>query len=202
MQQIKLALIVIRSNIYMIFLKLKYRKIKYKFLLIKDKTARINILKKGNLFIGSKVKINANSEIKCSKSIVLKNGVEIGNGTSIISTSTGDIEIGNNVFLNRNCIVVSCEHIKIGDGTAIGCNVTILDHDHYYVRDGVQPWNKVKTLPVIIGENVWIGANSIILSGTTIGDNAVIAAGSVVKGNIPSSKLMIQKRNTEFRDIQ
>ena len=61
---------------------------------------------------------------------------------------------------------------------------------------------EIKTSPVVIGKNVWIGANTTILAGTHIGDNCVIAAGSVIKGDIEKSKLVIQKRSTEIRTIE
>ena len=51
---------------------------------------------------------------------------------------------------------------------------------------------------VIIGENVWIGSNVVILRDTVIGDNSVIAAGSVVKGNVPSNTLFVNKRENIF----
>ncbi|MBZ4299525.1 hypothetical protein LAJ56_16345 [Streptococcus pneumoniae] len=53
---------------------------------------------------------------------------------------------------------------------------------------------KFKTAPVMIGENVWIGANSIVLKGVSIGENSVVAAGSVVTKDIPADTIFIQKR--------
>ena len=47
---------------------------------------------------------------------------------------------------------------------------------------------------IIIGRNVWIGANTVILRGTTIGDNAVIAAGSVLKGDVAPNTVFLNKR--------
>ena len=58
---------------------------------------------------------------------------------------------------------------------------------------------KYKTAPVEIGNNVWIGANCVILRGTKIGDNCVVAAGSVIKGEFPANTLIYQKRDTEVK---
>ena len=51
-----------------------------------------------------------------------------------------------------------------------------------------------KTSPVIIGNNVWIGANTVILRGTEIGDNCVIGAGCVIKGKYGANSVIVQKR--------
>lgn len=106
--------------------------------------------------------------------------------------SNAKLKIGNNVSLNYNDMIVCHEKITIGNDVQLSPNVQIYDHDHDY-KAGLKKM-KYKTAPVEIGNEVWIGANSIILRGTTIGDNAVIGAGSVVKGNIPAGTVFVQKR--------
>ena len=59
-----------------------------------------------------------------------------------------------------------------------------------------------KTAPVEIGNNVWIGANTIILRGTKIGDNCVIGAGSIVKGNVLSNSVFLQKKENMVKEIE
>lgn len=78
------------------------------------------------------------------------------------------------------------ESIRIGKHTSIGGNVKIFDHDFHPInpQERLQhPNSGMKTKSVNIGENVFIGANAIILKGTKIGDNCVIGAGAVVAGN-------------------
>ena len=53
----------------------------------------------------------------------------------------------------------------------------------------------------MIGNRVWIGANTVILRGTVIGDDCVIGAGSVVKGNVPANSVLVQKRDDEIIKI-
>ena len=80
--------------------------------------------------------------------------------------------------LNLNCFA----SIEIGDDVAISDNVSIRDSDnHEIMTEGFQ-----KSLPIKIGNHVWIGMNVTILKGVTIGDGAVIAAGAVVNKNIPA----------------
>lgn len=80
----------------------------------------------------------------------------------------------------------------------LGPNVLIYDHDHDYKAKGGVFSLKYKTTPIVIGNNVWIGANSIILRGTSIGNNCVVGAGCVLKGEYPDNSIIVQKRNTEI----
>ena len=50
--------------------------------------------------------------------------------------------------------------------------------------------------PIIIGNDCWIGANTVILRGTKIGDNCVVGAGCVLKGVFPTNSVIVQKRQT------
>ena len=84
--------------------------------------------------------------------------------------------------------------ITLDSGVELSPNVQIYDHDHDFRADGGIKAGKYKTTPVSIGKNVWIGANSVILRGSTIGENAVVGAGSVVKGMIQENSVFVQKR--------
>ncbi|MDR3282165.1 MAG: sugar O-acetyltransferase [Candidatus Methanoplasma sp.] len=90
-----------------------------------------------------------------------------------------NIILGRGVLVNYNCVLLDCAEIRIGDHVLIGPNVNIVtaDHplDHVKRRDWV-----TSSLPVTIGDDVWIGAGAVIKSGVTVGDRAVIGAGSVV----------------------
>ena len=59
---------------------------------------------------------------------------------------------------------------------------------------------KYKTAPVEIGNNVWIGANCVILRGTKIGDNCVVAAGSVIKGRVPGEYPYLSEARNRDKD--
>ena len=58
------------------------------------------------------------------------------------------------------------------------------------------------TAPVHIGDNVWLGANVVVLKGVTIGNNAVIAANSVVCKDVPANTLFHEKRDQVYRELQ
>lgn len=127
--------------------------------------------------------------------------LKIRNGAKVIVRKDGKCVIGHHCFINSNSLLVCHNRIQIGDYCQISPHVQIYDHDHdFRDREGLKA-KKFKCDPVIIGSNVWIGAESVILRGTKIGDNCVIGAGSIIKGNIPSNTVVVQKRNTIQKGI-
>ena len=96
----------------------------------------------------------------------------------------GHLKIGNNTYINPNCIIVCKHKISIGDNCAISWNVTIMDDDLHTVA------NSNKANKIFIGNKVWIGANVFITKGVHIGDGAIIAANAVVTKNVPSFSLV------------
>lgn len=100
----------------------------------------------------------------------------------------GQLIIGKKVYFNHNCSITCIDYISIGDYSCIANNVVIVDHDHIMGKDGVT--KKLKSMPVIIEERVWIGANAVITAGVHIGVGAVVAAGAVVTKDVPSHTLV------------
>jgi acetyltransferase-like isoleucine patch superfamily enzyme len=98
-----------------------------------------------------------------------------------------NITIGKNVFFNTGCTFQDLGGITIGDGTQIGQNVVLVTLNHGAVSE---KRHITYPFPIVIGKNVWIGANATILPGVTIGDNAIIGAGAVVTKNIPASAIV------------
>lgn len=123
--------------------------------------------------------------------------LKMHNGAKLRVRQGASLEVGNNFGMSNGCVVTAYEHITIGDNVMLGPNVLIYDQDHDYLAPGGVTAGQYKTAPIAIGNNVWIGANSVILRGTTIGDNSVVGAGSILKGNYPSNSLILQKRETK-----
>ncbi len=96
------------------------------------------------------------------------------------------VYLGKNVYANYNLTLVDDGYIYIGDKVMFGPNVTITTAGHPIepsLRERALQFNK----DVHIEENVWIGANVVILPGVTIGKNSVIGAGAVVTKDIPAN---------------
>jgi maltose O-acetyltransferase len=94
-----------------------------------------------------------------------------------------NIELGERVFFNFNCVVLDVCPVRIGDFTLFGPAVQIYTPMHPFNAELRRREEFGK--PVEIGSDVWVGGGAIILPGVTIGSRAVIGAGSVVTRDIP-----------------
>ncbi|PZW43769.1 succinyltransferase-like protein [Mesonia algae] len=133
--------------------------------------------------------------------ILLGNKVRVHTGTKIRAISGGVVEIGTNATFNYNCMIVALKNIKIGAGVEFGPNVLVYDHDHDFRAKGGLKANKYKYGSVEIGDNSWVGANTIILRGTKLGKNCVVGAGCVISGEFPDNSIITQKRETTVRSV-
>ncbi|VTS17456.1 acetyltransferase [Streptococcus porcinus] len=98
--------------------------------------------------------------------------------------------IGKNVYINFNLTLVDDTFITIGDNTMIAPNVTIISGTHP-LQPSLREQGLQYNLPVQIGKNCWIGANTTVLPGISIGDNSVIGANSLVTKDIPANSLAL-----------
>lgn len=109
-----------------------------------------------------------------------------------------NIVFGERVFVNSGCRFQDQGGIRIGDGALIGHNVVLatLNHDLDPQERGT-----VVPAPIVIGNQVWIGANATVLPGITIGDGAVIAAGAVVTRDVAPNTVVGGVPAKHIRDV-
>jgi acetyltransferase-like isoleucine patch superfamily enzyme len=98
--------------------------------------------------------------------------------------------IGKPRFIHPNVVLDATANIILGDNIVISMGALFLTHDYSYTTGlkaiNEKPQTDIAILsPIKVGDNCFIGANSIILPGTVIGSNVIVGAGSVVKGVIP-----------------
>lgn len=156
----------------------------------------------GGSFKGPKVSmVSPLTEITLDKGgkLEIGNGFKMRDGAKIRVRKGAVCKIGRNTSINCNNMIACHKRVIIGDDVQFSPNVQIYDHDHDFRAEGGVKAGKYKTGTIEIGNNVWIGANTIILRGTKIGNDAVIAAGSIVKGEIPEGAVFVQKRVNEIR---
>ena len=96
-----------------------------------------------------------------------------------------NIEVGKNTFINYNCTIIDVGKVVIGDYCQIAPNVSIYTAGHP-VHPAARNTAYEYGIDITIGNNVWIGGNSVIMPGIHIGDNVVIGAGSIVTKDIPA----------------
>ncbi len=126
--------------------------------------------------------------------------IQIGEGTIVgpyASLTAGMIEgqeilsdpvvkIGDRCLIGRGSHIVGHWNIELGDDIQTGPYVYITDQNHSYVDPDEPIGSQIPTeAPVHIGSGSWLGANTVILPGTTIGEHVVVAAGAVVRGDVP-----------------
>ncbi|MDD6378620.1 MAG: acyltransferase [Prevotella sp.] len=116
------------------------------------------------------------------------------------------LTIGNYVGISGGCIW-STSSISIGDYAHVGANCLIIDGDIHNLdwKERRQDASKAipyKKGPIIIGDDVWIGANSIILKGVRIGERSIIGAGSIVTHSIPKDCIAAGNPCRVIRNIE
>jgi len=125
-------------------------------------------------------------------------------GCSFSIGAKGHVVVGDFTLLN-GAIIMAEERIEIGSHCLISWNVGIADSDFHPLEPAQRlidahalapffkdrpPRPKIKTAPVKLADNVWIGMNAVILKGVTIGENSVVAAGSVVTKSVPANTVV------------
>ncbi len=94
------------------------------------------------------------------------------------------IRIGNRNYFNRDVTLDASELISIGDDNLFGPGVYVIDSNHG-IRSGKRINEApIEAAPVRIGNDCWIGARAIILSGVALGDHSVVGAGAVVSKSV------------------
>jgi len=108
--------------------------------------------------------------------------------------SAPEISIGDGTFIGHACAFTVAEAVRIGPRCLIATGTRIADSDGHPVsaarRRAGDPTPAEAIRPVIIGEDVWLGARCTVLKGVTIGDRSIIAAGSVLTRDVPADSLV------------
>jgi len=128
----------------------------------------------------------------CGENVLIEQGFHCDYGNKIT--------LGSRVYLNINCVLLDGGAITLGDDCLIGPNVQILTINHDISPQArLTKTNYAKD--VNIEHNVWIGAGSIILPGTTIYQGSVIGAGSVVTGSVEPNALYCGNPAKKLKNI-
>jgi len=155
---------------------------------IKDKTAKINVKTKLGIgrVIGYTGSLKTTFIMEKNSKLSVLGKFYIYTGCKVVVRENAELILDDGSFINVDSKIYCKEKIEIGKNTFIGEEVIIRDTDEHRIIKK----DYINTLPIKIGNHVWIGMRSIILKGVTVGDNVVIAAGSVVTKDIPNNCLV------------
>ena len=129
-------------------------------------------------------------------------GTSIADSVTVFPPLTSDfgrnLRIGQRVFINSGCRFQDQGGVRIGDDCLIGHNTVFATLNHH-----LDPARRTDLLPapVVLGRNVWVGANVTILPGVRIGDDAVVAAASVVTRDVPAGAVVMGSPARVVRDV-
>ena len=154
------------------------------------------------------------NNVRISKSAQISNdalnreAIKLGSGVSIdgvlqVFYGKGHIIIGDMSYVGPNSRIWSSVDIKIGNHCLISHNCNIIDSNSHPIdaqlrrldyenifNGGKGLSDKVSCKPIVLGDDVWIGANSCVMKGVTLGDRTIVAAGSVVTKSFPSDVIV------------
>jgi acetyltransferase-like isoleucine patch superfamily enzyme len=121
------------------------------------------------------------------------NRVGLSGPVLLTTLGSGEIEIGD-CFGASAIVISSRSRVSIGNHVMLGGNVRIFDHDFHSMASDVRrtksDCDQCETKPIIIGDDVFIGAESIILKGVTLGSRVIVGAGSIVTKSFPDDAII------------
>lgn len=127
----------------------------------------------GRIVIGSGVRLSGKSTFAFSRHIV----------------DRPELVIGDQTFIGHACHFAISRSLRIGRHCLIAQGLRVQDHDGHPLnaeeRRGARPTPPDGSAPVVIGDDVWVGAYAVVLKGVTIGDRAIVGAGAVVTKDVP-----------------
>jgi carbonic anhydrase/acetyltransferase-like protein (isoleucine patch superfamily) len=163
---------------------------------------RLNLARSGFLALG-RISVARHARLRATDGGQARvgDGVTIDRGADVCA-KYGRLEIGARSYIGQYTVICAREKIVIGADCLIAEHVTIRDQDHRFGPGLTTADAGFLTAPIMIGDNVWLGAKVIVLKGVTIGDNVVVGANSVVTSDIPANSVAVGIPARVIRAIQ
>jgi acetyltransferase-like isoleucine patch superfamily enzyme len=128
--------------------------------------------------IGARVVVSDARRIELGSRVVIEHDV-------YLKLVGGRLLVGDYTFIAAGCAMHIAESVTIGAHTLIGDHVVIADHTHNSRRSARLDEQGTRSAPVVIGDDVLINPNVVVIAGVTVGDGAILAAGAVVTKDVP-----------------
>ncbi len=143
--------------------------------------------------VGSRVRLRGRPLISNHGRMVIGSRVQLVSTAATLELVTlpgGTLEIGERTLVNYGGSIAAADSVRIGARCLIGTHAIIMDNDFHRI----EPERRLefpKSRPIVLEDNVWLGARVIVLGGVTIGEGSCIGAGSVVNADIPPRSLAV-----------
>ena len=127
----------------------------------------------------------------CQGEVIFRGKASIGRGCKICVNREGVLSFGDNIMITGRCEFICSLSMSFGDNSLLSWDILIMDTDFHKILN--QAGKQVNApLPVVIGNNVWIGCRSTILKGVCISDNSVVCANStLIRHNFQDQNVLI-----------
>lgn len=141
--------------------------------------------------VGERVRMRGRPSVRNEGRMIIGQRVQLVSTIATLELVTGPkgtLEIGERSLVNFGCSLVATRLVRIGARCQIGTYTMMLDNDYHHVEPE-RRLERPPSKPIIVEDNVWIGARVIVMSGVTIGEDSCIGAGSVVTSDVPRRTL-------------
>lgn len=145
------------------------------------------------LRLGQRVKVHARATLDASGG----GGIELGDGVTVnryamLQGGKGGVRFGAGSEINNYSVVNGTGGVTIGADVLIGPHVQLISYQHLFAdRDRPIKAQGLAAAPIVIENDVWIGAGAIVLAGVTIGQGSVVGAGAVVTRSCPPGSVLV-----------
>lgn len=136
--------------------------------------------------LGPRVRVSGRLRVENNGTMRIADRVQIYSTlmrSELVAGPTGTLEIGHRTLINFGTSIVATGTVTIGEHCHIGPHCMIMDNGFHEV-DPDKRLSVPDPLPIVIEDNVWLGARVIVMPGVTIGHDAVVGAGSVVTADV------------------
>lgn len=151
----------------------------------------VRLMRPRDIRLGSRVFIGSGARLSATP-----NGIQIGDGSRIMPGAVIDVynyrgipdagvRLGSDCVVGPGSIIYGARPVTVGNNVLMGARVTLIPHDHPHDRGALIQDQGMVGDPITIEDNVWLGANVVVLKGVTIGTGSVVGAGSVVIRDVP-----------------
>jgi acetyltransferase-like isoleucine patch superfamily enzyme len=153
--------------------------------------------------VGERVRLRGRPQIHNDGRMVIGERVQLVSTLATLELFTskkGTLEIGPRSLINFGCSIVATKHVQIGAHCHIGPHTMMLDNDFHRIEPE-RRLERPPSQPIILEDNVWLGARVIVMSGVTIGRDSCIGAGSVVTTDVPPRTFAAGVPARHIRDL-